>query len=60
LEKVHGYTEYSVCLVLYRVTIEPGSARAASVKSMAWVQAHEFANYSFPPADEASARLLLS
>jgi 8-oxo-dGTP diphosphatase len=59
LEKVHQYSEYSVCLVLYRVRVDPVVARPCSVKSMAWVQAHEFADYSFPPADEASARLLL-
>ena len=59
LEKVHEYTEYAVCLVLYRVKINPSEAEPCSVKAMAWVGPSDFESYEFPPADEASARLLL-
>ena len=59
LEKLHHYSDYTVCLVLYRVEVDSALARPCSVNSMAWVEADEFANYRFPPADEASAKLLL-
>ena len=59
LEKVHHYSDYSVCLVLYRVSLDADQAEPCSVKNMAWVHADDFANYCFPPADEASAKLLL-
>jgi 8-oxo-dGTP diphosphatase len=59
LEKMHHYSDYTVCLVLYRVNLDGATARPCSVKSMAWVGADEFTDYQFPPADEASAKLLL-
>ena len=59
LEKVHEYTDYAVCLVLYRVHIKPEEASPCSVKAMAWVAPAEFEQFQFPPADEESARRLL-
>lgn len=59
LEKVHAYSDYEVCLVLYRVHIDPAAAAPGSVKAMAWVEPADFESYQFPPADEESARMLL-
>ena len=60
LEKQHHYSDYSVCLVLYRVQLNPEEASPCSVKDMAWVAPADFENYEFPPADEESALRLLS
>jgi 8-oxo-dGTP diphosphatase len=59
LEKDHAYSDYSVCLVLYRVKVRFEDASPKSVKAMAWVEPVDFENYEFPPADEESARRLL-
>jgi 8-oxo-dGTP diphosphatase len=59
-EKHHSYEKYDVHLTLYACTLAPNQKpRALRVKDVRWVASSEFAQYKFPPADQATMDQLL-
>jgi 8-oxo-dGTP diphosphatase len=47
----HDYEGYSVELVLYEAELLSGDLTALKVNEYRWVEADEFSEYPFPPAD---------
>ena len=59
-EKIHEYDGYRVALVLYEARlIGEQELQAKRVKDFRWVGSHEFDQYPFPDADQATMDLLL-
>ena len=50
----HDYDGYTVELVLYEAHLEQEQLESLRVKDFRWVEADEFSQYPFPPADMAS------
>ncbi len=50
----HDYDGYAVELVLYEADLEEQELESLKVKDFKWVEADEFSQYPFPPADAAS------
>ena len=50
----HDYDGYAVELVLYEAELEEAELESLKVKDFKWVEADEFSQYPFPPADQAS------
>ncbi len=50
----HDYDGYTVELVLYEAHLEDEQLESLKVKDFRWVEADEFSQYPFPPADMAS------
>jgi 8-oxo-dGTP diphosphatase len=55
----HPYERYTVDLYLYECTLAAGEPSALAVNDFRWVKSHEFEQYTFTPADEASMNKLL-
>ncbi len=55
----HPYERYTVDLYLYECTLAVGEPAALAVNAFKWVTSHEFDQYPFTPADEASMNKLL-
>lgn len=55
----HPYERYTVDLYLYECTLAAGEPAALAVNAFQWVTSHEFDQYPFTPADEASMNKLL-
>jgi 8-oxo-dGTP diphosphatase len=56
----HEYEGYSVELSLYEATLQPGSELSpVRVADFKWVASHEFDQYPFPAADQATTDQLL-
>jgi 8-oxo-dGTP diphosphatase len=59
-EREHSYDGYDVHLSLFSCKLPPGAEpRALTVKDVRWVGSGEFADYTFPPADQATMDQLL-
>lgn len=55
----HAYGGYTVDLFLYECRLESEELRCRAVNGYRWVTSHEFDQYPFTPADEASMNQLL-
>jgi len=55
----HPYEHYAVDLFLYECRLTSGKLEARNVNAFKWVPSHEFEQYPFTPADEASMNKLL-
>jgi len=59
-EQQHAYEGYDVHLALYACELPPGAEpRPLRVRDVRWVGSSEFAQYPFPPADQATMDQLL-
>ena len=59
-ENVHEYSNYNVVLSMYSCQLVDGAIPyAATVNDLRWVTSSQFADYSFPPADEKTMSKLL-
>jgi 8-oxo-dGTP diphosphatase len=59
-DKHHAYEKYDVHLTLYACNLPPEvEPRPLRVKDVRWVTSSDFANYQFPPADQATMDRLL-
>jgi mutator protein MutT len=59
-ERHHEYDGYDVHLTLYACHLEDNETPSAQrVKDIRWVTSDEFAEYRFPPADQATMDQLL-
>jgi 8-oxo-dGTP diphosphatase len=59
-EKVHEYDGYRVALALYEATLIEGRPLTVKrVRDFRWVASHEFDQYPFPDADQATMDQLL-
>ena len=55
----HPYEHYAVDLFLYECRLTSDKLEARNVNAFKWVGSHEFEQYAFTPADEASMNKLL-
>ncbi len=55
----HPYDHYTVELYLYDCSLEGDDLEPVAVNDFRWVRSHEFEQYPFTPADEASMSKLL-
>jgi len=55
----HRYEHYTVDLYLYDCTLHHEELERKAVNDFRWVTSHEFDQYQFTPADEASMNKLL-
>lgn len=55
----HPYENYTVDLFLYECRLVTEKLDALAVNAFKWVASHEFEEYPFTPADEASMNKLL-
>lgn len=59
-ERHHAYDGYEVHLTLYQAHLPEGvEPRPVKVRDIRWVTSDEFADYRFPPADQATMDQLL-
>mgnify|MGYP001274786906 CR=1 FL=1 len=59
LEVTHHYDNYSVVLAVYTCTLDVPAPSPKNVQAVAWVFPDDFADYPFPPADEATVHALV-
>jgi 8-oxo-dGTP diphosphatase len=60
-ERHHEYDRYDVHLTLYACALEgDDEPKPLRVREIRWVSSGEFADYEFPPADQATMDQLLS
>jgi len=59
MEVTHPYDGYDLTLALYRVDIGTQTPVAGAVHAIAWAGPEQFADYTFPGADQKTVDLLL-
>jgi len=58
-EVTHSYEDYDIVLAVYACELRGGTPRPVSVAQIAWVSSDQFADYTFPGADQKTIDLLL-